>query len=188
MPKTIYKIVLCGEGAVGKTALRDRFMGKPFSEDYMMTIGADVAFKTAIVSGKEIQFQVWDLAGQPRFEIVQPPYYRGSLGGLLVFDVSRPVTLEKAQNWAERLWAFSGKGKVPVVLLGNKVDLRKSLDMTLTVDQGQKVAEELSKSCQQAGFDVPYVETSAMTGKNVEDAFMLLAQNISDYIKAQLAS
>ena len=98
------------------------------------------------------------------------------------------TTLEKAQNWAERLWVFSGKGKVPVVLLGNKVDLRKSLDMTLTAEQGQKVAEELSKSCQQAGFDVPYIETSAKTGRNVEDAFMLLAQNISEYIAAKLAS
>jgi small GTP-binding protein len=188
LPRIIYKIVLCGEGAVGKTALRDRFMGKLFSQDYMMTIGADVVFKTVTIRGNEVQFQIWDLAGQPRFEIVQPPYYRGSLGGLLVFDVSRPVTLEKAQNWAERLWVFSGKGKVPVVLLGNKVDLRKSLEMTLTAEQGQKVAEELSKSCQQAGFDVPYIETSAKTGRNVEDAFMLLAQNISEYIEAKLAS
>ncbi|MHA2271544.1 MAG: GTP-binding protein [Candidatus Hodarchaeales archaeon] len=189
MSSTMYKITLLGEGAVGKTALCNQFMGKLFSADYHMTIGADVFFKDKTVEGKEIKFQIWDLAGQPRFEIVQPPYYRGALGALLVFDVTRPESLERIPQWVERLWEFSGKGKVPIVLLGNKVDLRRIPSViALQPEHGYAVAKRLSEASIKAGFAVPYLETSAKTGRNVEDAFLLLAKSISQFIQRQLAA
>ncbi|MFQ5979602.1 MAG: GTP-binding protein [Candidatus Heimdallarchaeota archaeon] len=187
MSAIVYKITLLGEGAVGKTALRDRFMGKPFSADYHMTIGADIAFKTKYYGDKEVKFQIWDLAGQPRFELVQPPYYRGSLGSLIVFDLTRPESLERVLNWVDKLWKLSGKGKIPVVLLGNKADLRNAPSVTtLSPEQGQAVAEKLSEISRHWGFEVPYLETSAKMGRNVEDAFDLLATNISQFIQLQL--
>lgn len=189
MSAIVYKITLLGEGAVGKTALRDRFMGKPFSADYHMTIGTDIAFKTKSYADKEVKFQIWDLAGQPRFELVQPPYYRGSLGSLIVFDITRPESLEKVLNWVDKLWKLSGKGKIPLVLLGNKADLRDTPSVkTLSPEQGQAVAEKLSEIGRGSGFEVPYLETSAKTGRNVEDAFDLLATNISHYIQGKLES
>lgn len=68
------KIVLAGDGAVGKTAIRERYLGKGFSSNYMMTIGADFALKEAHVREKSIKFQIWDLAGQPRFGTVRSVY------------------------------------------------------------------------------------------------------------------
>ncbi|MFQ5979601.1 MAG: GTP-binding protein [Candidatus Heimdallarchaeota archaeon] len=186
MSATVYKITLLGGGAVGKTALRDSFMGKPFSADYHMTIGADIAFKSTTIDQREIQFQIWDLAGQPRFELVQPAYYRGSLGSLILFDLARPDTLDQVLDWVGRLWKFSGKGKVPIILLGNKVDLRKSVATALQPDKGKAIAADLSKKSQTAGFEVPYLETSAKTGKNVEEAFVLLANAIREFIQFQL--
>ena len=71
----LVKIVLAGDGAVGKTTLRRRYLGEGFQASYMMTIGADFAVKRVDIGGKTITFQIWDLAGQPRFQMVRELYY-----------------------------------------------------------------------------------------------------------------
>ena len=95
-PAFFLKIVLCGDGAVGKTALRERFLGKGFSASYLQTIGADFATTdkqlNIFVDGqsqiKTARFQIWDLAGQPRFKVVSDLYYRGAVGALCFFDIT----------------------------------------------------------------------------------------------------
>lgn len=183
----IYKIALLGDGAVGKTSLRDRFMGKPLPGDYLMTIGADFAVKTLEIRNKPIKFQIWDLAGQPRFESVREPYYRGTLGGLLVFAVTRPESFENTSSWIKEIWKNNGKGKIPLVLLGNKIDLRDSVQPSIHPVHGEALATEFSKLCSKAGFEVPYIETSAKTGENVDHAFRILGEAIVDYIARELA-
>ena len=120
----LVKIVLAGDGAVGKTTLRRRYLGEGFQASYLMTIGADFAVKTVDVRDRTIKFQLWDLAGQPRFQVVREMYYRGALGGLLVFDVTRWDSFKNLPHWLEELWRSNGRGAVPVVLVGNKTDLR----------------------------------------------------------------
>ncbi|MFX0114733.1 MAG: GTP-binding protein [Candidatus Hodarchaeota archaeon] len=184
----LYKISLLGDGAVGKTALRHRFMQGMFDDNYSMTIGADFATKTIEIDGNWIKFQIWDLAGQPHFSSIRPIYNRGSLGALVVFDISVPESFQNVLRWIEELWKSNGKGLVPIILLGNKLDLRGKLHGTVTFDQAKMLAERLSENTEREGFAVPYLETSAKTGANVQQAFTLLGQQISDFIAQRIGN
>ncbi len=179
------KVALLGDGAVGKTSLRERFMGKGFSSHYSLTVGADFAIKRVIIFERPITFQIWDLAGQVRFKEVRKAYYNGAIGGLFVFDVTRPESFFNATSWIHELWTNNGIGRCPIVILGNKSDLRdKSTEQVLS-EQGMALSEELSKLTRKHGFNCPYIETSAKTGKNVTKAFVILGENIIRYLKAR---
>ncbi|MFQ5979011.1 MAG: GTP-binding protein [Candidatus Heimdallarchaeota archaeon] len=183
----VCKITLLGDGAVGKTALRNRFLGKEFTGTYTMTIGADFASKKLALEEQELKFQIWDLAGQPRFKAVREAYYRGAVGALLIYDVVRPSSFENTPTWIMEAWKHNGKGRIPIVVLGNKIDLRPTQPEALQIktEQGQALAEELSTMTSSFGFNVHFLETSAATGENVEEAFNLLGENILSYIRAK---
>jgi small GTP-binding protein len=183
----LMKIVLAGDGAVGKTALRERYLGKGFSSNYMMTIGADFALKEATIREKNIKFQIWDLAGQPRFGTVRSVYYYGCLGALLLFDVTRPDTFTNLESWLEEIFKHNGKGMIPIVLLGNKVDLREQFPNHITDQQAEEFADNLSKKTMEAGFPVKFMPTSAKTGLNVSTAFDMLGSVYLDFVEAQQA-
>ncbi|MHA1449172.1 MAG: Rab family GTPase [Candidatus Hodarchaeales archaeon] len=167
----LMKIVLAGDGAVGKTALRERYLGKGFQAKYLMTIGADFALKEASIDNKDLKFQIWDLAGQQRFSAVRSVYYLGCLGALLLFDVTRPETFENLQNWVDELWKNNGKGVIPLVILGNKVDLRDQFPNHVTDEQALSYCEKLSEKTRSEGFEIQYLPTSAKTGLNVAESF-----------------
>ena len=97
------KVILAGDGAVGKTSLRKRFMESVFDGQYLMTIGADFSVKEIDVKmGSEklqVKMQIWDLAGQPRFQEVRSVYYSGVVGAVLVYDVTRPDSFENTTKW-----------------------------------------------------------------------------------------
>ena len=180
--RKIFKITLLGEGAVGKTALRLRYLGEGFKQSYSMTIGADFAVKRVQVDGQEFVAQIWDLAGQVRFQSVREVYYQGTMGSLLVFDITRPETLHAIPNWIRELMEHN-KNKstiVPMVLIGNKSDLRGKIPTALPREVGEKYAQSLSEW---SGYQVPYVETSAKTGDNVDQAFITLLRNIANYLE-----
>ncbi|MHA1976298.1 MAG: Rab family GTPase [Candidatus Hodarchaeales archaeon] len=180
------KICLLGDGAVGKTALRERYLGKQFSSGYVMTIGADFAVKKTHINTEEgkksVKFQIWDLAGQPRFNSVRELYYKGSHGGLLVFDITRRDSFTNLTSWIEELYRNSGRGIMPITLLGNKVDLRNEVEDPVTPEEAQAYIEEI-KGEYEIKFDVPYLETSAKTGENVDESFNALAHTIRNYLK-----
>ncbi len=165
-----YKIVMLGDGAVGKTAMTTRFTQNFFDSDYKRTIGSDFAIKRLAleIDGAEIQvtLQVWDLAGQPRFESVRQGFYRGARGGLLLYDVTRRRTFLNVDNWKEE--AFKNlNGEIPLVLVANKVDLKDS--RVVTPEEGEEYAKK-------NGFI--YVESSALTGENVEEAYSTLCRRM----------
>ncbi|MHA2295237.1 MAG: GTP-binding protein [Candidatus Hodarchaeales archaeon] len=179
---TLLKIALIGDGAVGKTALRERFIGRAFKTSYMMTIGADFATYKTTIYGREIKFQIWDLAGQPRFQSVRTLYYRGTMGALMVYDITRMETFQNTPIWIEECFKHSGKGAIPLILLANKTDLRGEAHNALTPELGIALAKEMAKITEAKGFDCPYFETSAKTGHNVDVAFKTLGKIILDYI------
>lgn len=165
-----YKIVMLGDGAVGKTAMTTRFTQNFFDSDYKRTIGSDFAIKRLTLEDEDIKtqvtLQVWDLAGQPRFESVRQGFYRGSRGGLLLYDVTRRRTFLNVDIWKEE--AFSNlENEIPLVLVANKVDLKDS--RVVTTEEGQEYAEK-------NGFI--YVESSALTGENVEEAYSTLCKRM----------
>ena len=102
-----YKIVIIGDGGVGKTSIRSKFLGKGLKTSYIETIGADFSTKTVLVETKKnsipITFQIWDLAGQPKFEKIRQLFYEGSQGIIFVFDLSRLDSLENIKLWGSEV-------------------------------------------------------------------------------------
>lgn len=168
----LFKICLLGDGGVGKTALKERFLGKGFESSYMMTIGADFATYSATINGEDVKLQIWDLAGQKRFEEVRSGFYQGTLGALLVYDVTRKDSAENLMNWIEEAKKYSGNASLSLILVANKIDLRKGNTGTVTKRQGQLIAKKIAKSNNSL---VPYIETSAKENLNVPKAFLDLA-------------
>lgn len=170
-----YKITLLGDGAVGKTSLRRNYLGETFKANYNMTLGADFATNYINVDDVNVTMVIWDLAGQPRFNVVREVYYRGTKGALLVYDLSRPESYESLANWVAELYRNNGMQKIPIVLIGNKVDLRGSDYSTIPAKYGEDYANRLSEW---SGYEVPYIETSAKLGNNVVDSFETLVKQI----------
>lgn len=134
------------------------------------------ATKTVDTEGKRIKAQIWDTAGQERYRAITTAYYRGALGALLVYDISRGETFESCQRWLAEL-KENADPKITVLLVGNKSDLRH----LRRVDQGQ--ATSFAERNSLAGL----VETSALDASGVEIAFhKLLSQIYSQHAKRNL--
>ena len=165
------KVVMIGAGGSGKTALVNRFLTHKFSEEYIVTIGSQFAVKTVALQGNNgrnvvVKLLVWDLAGQQRFDFIRGSYYRGSKGALLVFDTTRKSTWVELPKWIQETEEALGE-RIPIILLANKVDL---------VDERVITTEMAQEFVRENGL-VGYLETSALTGQNVEEAFYLLAKS-----------
>ncbi len=161
---------MIGAGGSGKTAIVNRFLTQKFSEQYIVTIGSQFAVKTVTVNTKDgspviVKLLVWDLAGQQRFDFIRSSYYKGSKGALLVFDVTRKSTWKELPRWIEETENALGH-RIPIVLLANKIDLEEERVITL------EMAQEFVKEHGLSGL----LETSALTGQNIEEAFRILAQ------------
>jgi small GTP-binding protein len=169
----LWKIVLIGDGAVGKTSLRKQYLGQGFETDYLSTMGADFALHDTTINDTQIRWQIWDLAGQPMFKDVVQAYYTKVFGGVVVYDVTRRQTFDNVEKWLNDMWKNSGRDRnVPVVLLANKIDLREEGAETVSTDEGKQLAEKLG---------VPFVETSAKSGEGVKASFDKLGNGILEY-------
>ncbi len=159
----LFKIVVLGEGAVGKTAIVTRFSHGFFRTDYKTTIGSQFAVKNIDIQNDDgsrntVKLQIWDVAGQSRFQILRPMYYRGSSGGIIVFDVTRRRTFIVLEEWLEELEKAVGR-KIPLVLVANKTDLP---DRVVEPAEGKAFADS---------HEMPYMESSAKTGEGIVDIF-----------------
>ena len=160
------KVVVCGEGSVGKTSLIRRFVQQTFTHDYITTVGSNFLLKKLNLAEKtKMTMQIWDLSGQDSFRTVRPQYYLHSHGGILVFDLTRKTTMDELNKWYEEFIRKSGI--VPLMVFGNKCDLKDQKEVT--TEEGVIVAEK---------FNAPYIETSALDGTAVESSFTDLAWRI----------
>ena len=163
------KVVLLGDGGVGKTSIVNSYFKKPFQGTYKMTLGTEFRIKRV---GNHV-IQIWDLAGQPIFSSVRSTYYVGALGAILAYDVTKQSTYDNIPNWLEEFYYHKGE-KVPIVLVANKVDLRDTTKC-LTAEDGLKLKEKLEESKK---FEVTYVETSAKTNHNIDSIFDVMIDRI----------
>ncbi len=159
-----YKLVLAGDGGVGKTSMVHRFVENTFDKDYKSTIGTSIMKKECNFEnlGSSVRFVIWDLAGQAQFARVRQNYLANAEAGILVFDVSRKETYDNVEKWYGEIQKASVK--ISQILVGNKIDLEN--ERVVSTLEGEKLAEKLN---------VPYIETSALTGENINDAFEILA-------------
>ncbi|OLS29051.1 MAG: GTPase KRas precursor [Candidatus Heimdallarchaeota archaeon LC_2] len=170
--KKFFKVVIVGEAIVGKTTIRLRYLGKGFRKEYLSTLGADFAIKEY----KNNQIQIWDLAGQVNFRAITKSYYVGTHGMIIVFDVTRRDTMEIITSWIDEFISSHGK-LVPTVVIGNKIDLRRMLNEDVTTEEANDFVQKLTEKYQ---VQIEYIETSALTGQNIEDAFENLIDRIEN--------
>ena len=166
----LFKIVCIGDGAVGKTSITVRTCHDQFDGEYLMTIGVEFGTKQRTVKGQRVKMQIWDTAGQERFRFLQPAYYHGAHGAIVVYDVTRRESFENIPIWMGYLTGNIGSS-ISTIIIGNKCDLDDL--RSVEVEEGESLAKNLSKHYQQ---DIAFCETSAKTNKNVEEVFLKLGE------------
>ncbi|KAG8472349.1 hypothetical protein CXB51_034232 [Gossypium anomalum] len=155
----LFKVVLIGDSGVGKSNLLSRFTRNEFSLESKSTIGVEFATRSIRVDDKVVKAQIWDTAGQERYRAITSAYYRGAVGALLVYDVTRHVTFENVERWLKELRGHTDSNIV-IMLVGNKADLRHL--RAVSTDDAKAFAERENTF---------FMETSALESMNVETAF-----------------
>ncbi|GLC38014.1 Ras- protein Rab-11A [Pleodorina starrii] len=162
----LFKVVLIGDSGVGKSNLLSRFTRNEFSLESKSTIGVEFATRSIQVDGKTIKAQIWDTAGQERYRAITSAYYRGAVGALLVYDITKSVTFENVERWLKELRDHADSNIV-IMLVGNKSDLKHLRDVQTEVAQA---------FCEREGLS--FIETSALESTNVEKAFQQILAEI----------
>jgi len=160
----IYKIIVIGDPAVGKTSLLTNFCGDKFQYEYVPTVGVNITKEKVTVKndmGKDtnVSLMIWDVAGQPQFYMLHRPYFNGADGMMLVYDVTRSSSFSNVNNWYSTAVKYGLSG-IPRILIGNKIDLKDEKKIILPM------AEHLSQK-----LNAPFFETSALTGEKVSEIF-----------------
>ena len=162
-----FKFVIIGNHEVGKTSLIRQFVQRKFSHDYRATIGLNIFAHNFDFQGNEINVQLWDIGAQQYFKRFRKIYYNGAEAAFIVFDITNRESFEKVKDWYKEINQLIDEINIPIVIVGNKDDLAEQ--RVISTAEG----EALAKSFSETGLS--YIETSALTGSNVKDAFELIA-------------
>merc|ERR1719440_2049590 len=155
----LFKVVLIGDSGVGKSNLLSRFTRNEFCLESKSTIGVEFATRSLPIDGKTIKAQIWDTAGQERYRAITSAYYRGAVGALLVYDITKTVTFENVERWLKELRDHAD-ANIVIMLVGNKSDLRHL--RAVSTEEAMQFAEK---------HNLAFIETSALDSTNVELAF-----------------
>jgi small GTP-binding protein len=164
----LFKIVLIGDSGVGKSNILSRFTRNEFSLESKSTIGVEFATRSMEVNGKTVKAQIWDTAGQERYRAITSAYYRGAVGALLVYDITKTESFADIEKWLKELRDHADSNIV-IMLCGNKLDLKHL--RTVNIENAEILANKEG---------LLFVETSALDSTNVESAFQ---QTLSEIYK-----
>ncbi|KAK3206370.1 hypothetical protein Dsin_020416 [Dipteronia sinensis] len=162
----LFKIVLIGDSGVGKSNILSRFTRNEFCLESKSTIGVEFATRTLQVEGKTVKAQIWDTAGQERYRAITSAYYRGAVGALLVYDITKRQTFDNVQRWLRELRDHADSNIV-IMMAGNKSDLNHL--RAVQEEDGHSLAEREGLS---------FLETSALEATNIEKAFQTILTEI----------
>jgi len=166
----VFKIVVLGDAAVGKTSLINQYIEKSFEEDYKPTLGANIIRKDVFIDdiNASVRLIMWDLAGQEKYNVIRSMYFQGCVGALLVYDVTRHSTFETINSkWLKDFKKYVKK-EGTYILIGNKIDLTDQ--RMVSTEDGINFAKKINAS--------DFIETSAKSGENAEKAFENLVHQI----------
>ncbi|CAO1615036.1 unnamed protein product [Jaminaea pallidilutea] len=162
----LFKVVLIGDSGTGKSNLLSRFTRNEFSLESKSTIGVEFATRSIAVDSKTVKAQIWDTAGQERYRAITSAYYRGAVGALLVYDISKHSSYVNVSRWLKELRDHADSNIV-IMLVGNKSDLRHL--RAVPTEEAKSFAAENNLS---------FIETSALDASNVEQAFQNILTEI----------
>ncbi len=160
----MFKIIIFGDGGVGKTTLITRYLTGIFKSDELITIGVDFHVKKIEIEGKRVSLQIWDFAGEERFRFLLPSYVIGASGGIFLYDITRYSSFKNFDSWLEIFKkGYRGENhQIPVLMVGSKLDLEYKRAVS------REEAYEIAKKNNLYG----YIECSAKDGQSVEDIFL----------------
>lgn len=172
--RIVSKLVLGGSFGVGKTSIRRSYFGETFISDHLSTLGADFAVKRVDINDDVVlELQIWDLAGQPGFENLRQRFFKGAAAAFMVFDLTRRETFEALDNWFEQLWRSQKSKRMPIAILGNKIDLD---DIVVSDEEVQEYMKRLREEHDLGESYLAYFTTSAKTGENIQTVFNEISQ------------
>ncbi len=169
MKKTI-KVIVSGDGGVGKTSFLNRLINDSFVANSSLTKGVDFFSKDVHINGSEYNFVMWDFAGQSQFKKLLPDFVNGSFAAFILFDLSRVTTLEGIEDWIKKLDKY---GEIPTIILGSKKDVVDLYEMKIFDDYISEI-RRIHKNV------IMYIKISSKTGFNVKEAFYRLIEEISN--------
>ncbi|KAK4122594.1 ras-domain-containing protein [Parathielavia appendiculata] len=169
----LFKVVLIGDSGVGKSNLLSRFTRNEFNLDSKSTIGVEFATRSIQIDNKTIKAQIWDTAGQERYRAITSAYYRGAVGALLVYDISKSLSFENVTRWLKELRDHADSNIV-IMLVGNKTDQRHL--RAVPTEDGKNFASENGLS---------FIETSALEATNVDLAFQNILTSIYQIVSSK---
>ncbi|XP_012686311.1 RAB39B, member RAS oncogene family b [Clupea harengus] len=168
-----FRLIVIGDSTVGKSCLIRRFTEGRFAQVSDPTVGVDFFSRLVeIEPGKRIKLQIWDTAGQERFRSITRAYYRNSVGGLLLFDITNRRSFQNVHEWLEEARSHVQPHSIVFLLVGHKCDLEAQRQVS------RQEAEKLA-----VAYGMRYVETSARDAINVERAFTELTRDIFELVK-----
>ena len=162
----MFKVVLVGDSFVGKTNIMSKYLKDEFHEDSKATVGVEFGSKQFTIEGHSIKAQIWDTAGQERYKAITSAYYKGAKGAFVVYDITRKSSFESIDKWVNDLTSTADK-KITIVVIGNKSDLEDQRQ--IPKEKGEEKAAKL---------EVAFLETSALSGENLDKAFELMMNEI----------
>lgn len=167
----LFKYIIIGDTGVGKSCLLLQFTDKRFQPVHDLTIGVEFGARMITIDSKQIKLQIWDTAGQESFRSITRSYYRGAAGALLVYDITRRDTFNHLANWLKDCREYANSN-MAIMLIGNKSDLEARREVKK--EEGEAFARE---------HGLIFMETSAKTAANVEEAFIGTAKEIYQKIQ-----
>nr|AAD50281.1 putative intermediate compartment protein [Tetrahymena thermophila] len=170
----LFKYIIIGDTGVGKSCILSQFIDKRFKEKHDVTIGVEFGARMISFDNKNIKLQIWDTAGQESFKSITRSYYKSAAGALLVYDITKRESFQHLGKWLEEA-RQNGNPQMSFILVGNKCDLEQ--DRQVSYEEGEKFAKE---------HDLVYLEVSAKTAYNVEEAFKQTAKMIYEKINQGL--
>ncbi len=170
------KLLLFGDGGVGKTTLVERYVNGTFKEDTRITIGVQFLVKRLKLNGDSIDLQIWDFGGEERFRFLLPAYCLGAIGGIFMYDITSPRSLLHLGDWLQVVRQRTAN--LPILVAGTKLDLEAQREVKL--EEAIAVAGK---------FNLPEVmEVSSKTGQNVSTIFDIITKMMIESITQSYAN